>query len=354
MMSQVHGLNRPIFYIIFSSHNKYGAGAAMAVIGIESSAHTLGIGIIENGKILANVKRMYPISDKGMIPMRVADFHVKGVKKLLLEAFATAGIGIDNIEAIGYTMGPGIGPCLSVGNITAKTLASKYRLKIYPVNHAVAHIEIAKHLNKFSDPLALYVSGGNSQILGITDEPFKHYRVYGETFDIGVGNMLDNFARAAGLKPAWGSSVAKLAIGGRYIPMPYTVKGMDFAFTGLQTKAVGMLKGSSPRDVAFSLQETAFSMLCEATERALALLGKKSLLVCGGVAQSQRLKEMLQHVADSQGARFGFAPDQYNADNGAMIALVAEKMLRSEKRSYSIEDCGVRQDYRADGVEITW
>ncbi|MCL5442207.1 MAG: metalloendopeptidase, partial [Candidatus Marsarchaeota archaeon] len=133
-----------------------------------------------------------------------------------------------------------------------------------------------------------------------------------------------------------------------------TVKGMDFAFTGLQTKAVGMLKGSSPRDVAFSLQETAFSMLCEATERALALLGKKSLLVCGGVAQSQRLKEMLQHVADSQGARFGFAPDQYNADNGAMIALVAEKMLRSEKRSYSIEDCGVRQDYRADGVEITW
>ncbi|MGC8537676.1 MAG: tRNA (adenosine(37)-N6)-threonylcarbamoyltransferase complex transferase subunit TsaD [Candidatus Micrarchaeia archaeon] len=326
----------------------------MAVIGIESSAHTLGIGIIEKGKVLANVKRMYPISDKGMIPMRVSDFHVKGVRKLLIEAFTTAGISIDEIDAIGYTMGPGIGPCLSVGNIVAKTLASKYHIKIYPVNHAVAHIEIAKHINRFSDPLALYVSGGNSQILGITEEPFRHYHVYGETFDIGVGNMLDNFARAAGLKPAWGSSVAKLAVGGHYLPMPYTVKGMDFAFAGLQTKAIKMLKGNSASNVAFSLQETAFSMLCEATERALALLGKKSLIVCGGVAQSQRLREMLQFVADSQSAKFGFAPDQYNADNGAMIALVAEKMLESAVRSCDIKECGVRQDYRADSVEITW
>ncbi len=326
----------------------------MAVLGIESSAHTFGIGIVDRGKILANAKRMYPISGKGMIPMRVADFHVRGIKGLLKSAFDESGLGIKDIESVGYTMGPGIGPCLSIGNTVAKTLASKYKLKIYQVNHAIAHIEIAKHINRFSDPLALYVSGGNSQILAITNEPFKHYRVYGETFDIGVGNMLDNFARAAGLKPAWGSSVAKLAAGGKYLPMPYTVKGMDFAFTGLQTKAVSMLRSNSAKDVAFSLQETSFSMLCEATERALALLNKKSVIVCGGVAQSQRLREMLATVASSHGARFGFAPDQYNADNGAMIALVAEKIMASGAKSSRIADCGVRQDYRADSVRITW
>ncbi|EQD60617.1 metalloendopeptidase, glycoprotease family [mine drainage metagenome] len=326
----------------------------MATLGIESSAHTLGIGIVDHGKVLSNVKRMYPISDKGMIPMRVADFHVKNVKRLLKDAFNAAGISINEIDAVGYTMGPGIGPCLSVGNIMAKTLASKYNIRIMPVNHAVAHIEIARRMNNFKDPLALYVSGGNSQILGISDDPFRHYHVYGETFDIGVGNMLDNFARSAGLKPAWGSSVAKLASGGRYIPMPYTVKGMDFAFTGLLTKASGMLSNENKRDIAFSMQETAFSMLCEATERAITLLGKKSLLVCGGVAQSQRLREMLQIVADSHKAKFGFAPDQYNADNGAMIALVAEEMAESNSRSYLISRCKVRQDYRADTVEITW
>ena len=326
----------------------------MAVIGIESSAHTFGVGIIDNGHVLANVKLMYPISGKGMIPMRVADFHTKGIGKLLHESFKTAGISIGSIDAIGYTMGPGIGPCLSVGNIVAKTLALKYNLKIFPVNHAVAHIEIAKHVNRFKDPLALYVSGGNSQILGITGEPFRHYHVYGETFDIGVGNMLDNFARAAGLKPAWGSSVAKLALGGKYILLPYTVKGMDFAFTGLQTKAIEMLHSNSAKDVAFSLQETSFSMLCEATERALALMGKRSLLVCGGVAQSQRLREMLQSIAHSHEAKFGFAQDQYNADNGAMIALVAEKMMKSGQHGYMASECGVRQDYRADTVKVTW
>ena len=92
-------------------------GAIMAVIGIESSAHTLGIGIIEDGKVIANVKRMYPISDKGMIPMRVADFHVRGVRKLLREAFSTAGMDIEDIEAIGYTMGPGIEADFLAGNM---------------------------------------------------------------------------------------------------------------------------------------------------------------------------------------------------------------------------------------------
>ena len=325
----------------------------MVTLGIESSAHTFGVGIVDNGKFLSNKKDMYAISDKGMIPRKVADHHSNTSYAVIEDSLTYAGISLHDIDSIGYTKGPGIGPCLRVGELAAKTLANKLHIPIYPVNHAVAHIEVTKHLSKFKDPLALYVSGGNSQILGVVASPFKHYAVYGETFDIGVGNMLDNFARAANLNPAWGSSVAKLAEGGKYISMPYNVKGMDFTFTGLLTNAVKMLDKASSKDVAFSLQETAFSMLSEATERALMLTSRKELTVCGGVAQSARLAAMLKGMVHMHKAKFYVASNEYNADNGAMIALVAEKMHMSGAKIKD-KDCNVQQRYRADTVRITW
>ncbi len=324
----------------------------MAVLGVESSAHTFGIGIVENGTILANEKSMYKIKS-GIIPMRVADFHARKGASVLKFALKKAGLKLDDIEAIGYTKGPGLGPCLRIGQVLARKLAIENDLPLYPVNHGLAHVEITKHLAHFNDPIALYVSGGNSQILALENEPFRHYHVYGETFDIGLGNMLDSFARSAGLVPAWGSTVAKVADGGRYVQMPYTVKGMDFSFTGLLTNAIKKLDSYSVRDISYSLQETAFSMVAEATERALLLKKKKELIMSGGVAQSKRLREMLGSMAKSHNASFFVAPDEFNSDNGAMIALVAEKMHKSGAR-YGIEKCGIEQRYRLDRVKITW
>jgi len=232
-------------------------------------------------------------------------------------------------------------------------VAERCGVPLYDVNHAVAHIEITKQLFKLVDPLVLYVSGGNSQILAIENEPYRHYHVYGETFDIGVGNMLDSFARSAGLNPAWGSSVAKVAIGGEYIDMPYTVKGMDFTFTGLLTNAIKTLKTSGINDVAYSLQETAFAMLCEAAERALLLTNKREFILCGGVAQSVRLRQMLKIMAESHRVKFCVAENEFNADNGAMIALVAERMLDHGIRP-RMNRCTINQKYRIDSVELSW
>ncbi|MGC8478949.1 MAG: KEOPS complex N(6)-L-threonylcarbamoyladenine synthase Kae1 [Candidatus Micrarchaeia archaeon] len=326
----------------------------MITIGIESSAHTFGVGIVEDGRIIANVKSMYPISNKGIIPMKVADFHQKHAAKMIRKAMEEAGINASEIDAVGYTKGPGIGPCLRIGQLSAIALATSIGKPVYPVNHAVGHIEITKHIYGINDPLVLYVSGGNSQILGIEMKPYPHYHVYGETFDIGVGNMLDSFAREAGLNPAWGSTVAKVAENGKYVKMPYTVKGMDFTFTGLLTNAVSQLKeGKSTEDVAFSLQETAFSMLCEATERALMLTQKKELIACGGVAQSERLDQMLKLVASSHRKKFYVAPNEFNADNGAMIAVVAEKMHKN-RENISIEKPTINQRYRIDSFKLAW
>ncbi len=325
----------------------------MPVLGIESSAHTLGVGIADKGRVLANERRMYSIGSKGILPMKAAALHTKNLRPALKAALSKAGLGMKDIEAVGYTKGPGLGPCLEVGMLAARSLSQRYGIRVFHVNHAVAHIEITSHACKVQDPLVLYVSGGNSQILAVENEPFRHYHVYGETFDIGVGNMLDGFAREAGFERAWGSEVARAAKGGDYVALPYTVKGMDFAFTGLVTAALRLLKTQSLRDVAYSLQETAFAMLCEAMERALLLTGKRSVIVCGGVAQSKRLREMLRSMAAQHRVRFGAAQDEFNADNGAMIALVAENMLRAGMR-HTLEECTVNQKYRIDKVALEW
>ena len=320
----------------------------MLIIGIESSAHTFGVGIVSDSKILANEKEMYPIKDKGMIPSKVAMFHIKNFSKVIKRALEKANIKIRDIDGISYTMGPGMGPSLQVGELVAKTLAKELKVPIVPVNHAMGHIEIAKHFGNLNDPIALYVSGGNSQII----KKFENrYRVIGETLDIGIGNLFDNFAREAKLVPAWGSTVAKLAEKGKFIEMPYTVKGMDFAFTGLLTYSKKLIGKVPLEDICFSLQETAFSMVCEATERALLLTNTKELCVCGGVAQSKRLKEMLSKIAKENNIKFGYAPDEYNADNGAMIAYVGEKLLKCGI-SKNVEECSIKQRYRIEDAII--
>ncbi len=323
----------------------------MLVIGLESSAHTFGVGIVDNGEILANEKMSYNVGKRGMIPAEVAEFHSQNAKKVIEAALEKAGISIKDLEGVGFTKGPGIGPCLQVGELAAKTIAKRLSIPIAQVNHGVGHIEIAKHIAKLKDPIALYVSGGNSQILKRVEKPFPHYHVFGETLDIGVGNMLDSFARKMGLDPAWGSSVEKEAKGGKYFELPYTVKGMDFSFTGLLTKATELIGKISNKDLCYSLQETAFSMICEATERALLLTKSKELCVCGGVAQSTRLKEMLSDMAKEHNIKFGYAPNEFNADNGAMIAYVAEKMIKSGLTS-KVEECSIDQKYRVDKAVI--
>ena len=323
----------------------------MLVIGIESSAHTFGVGIVDDGKILASEKEMFKIGTTGMIPAEVAEFHVNNAADVISRALERAGIGYRDIEGIGYTRGPGLGPCLQVGCLSAKTLAKKLNVKIVPVNHGVGHIEVTRISAGLKDPIALYVSGGNSQILKISDKPFRHYRVLGETFDIGVGNMLDSFARELKLTPSWGSTVEKSALGGKYIEMPYSVKGMDFSFTGLLTKATSLIPEEKKEDLCFSLQEAAFSMLAETAERAILLTNSKELCVCGGVAQNTRLKEMLGLMAKEHGVRFGFVEGALNADNGAMIAMVAERMLRNGF-SVPVNECRTEQRYRVDRARV--
>jgi N6-L-threonylcarbamoyladenine synthase len=295
-------------------------------LGIESTAHTLGVGICElqGGRIrvLANEKSMYkPRAGQGILPRAAADHHSENFLPVLSRALSTSGAKMPEVDLFSFSQGPGIGQCLRVSCAGAKYLAVKYGKPILGVNHCAAHLEISRGLLSMRDPLYVYVSGANTQlIVGNSAKGSPKYAVLGETLDMGLGNLFDVFAREAKLDYPHGSEVARLAANGKYFPLPYTVKGMNFAFAGLLTSAVREVGRKKTEDICHSLMETSFAELCEAAERALCLTGKKEVTVCGGVAQNRRFCGMLSLVANEHGARFGAVAPEYNADNGAMIA----------------------------------
>lgn len=323
----------------------------MLVLGIEGTAHTMGIGIVNSkNEVLADVRKTY-VPAAGIHPREAAHFLGENIKPALDEAFNQANLKFKDIDMISFSQGPGLGPCLRTAATAARTLSLYHNIPLLGVNHCVAHIEIGKVLGNFKDPLALYVSGANTQITKLKE---SRYRVFGETLDIGIGNMLDKFGRETGMKHPAGPKVEELARKGKkYIEMPYVVKGTDLSFSGILTSAVEKYKkGESLEDICYSLQETSFSMLCEVTERALAHLKANEVILIGGVGYNKRLQEMLSLVAEEHNAKF-FTPVKYCGDNGVMIAMLGLLEHESGVRM-KFEDTVVIPDQRTDDIDVIW
>jgi N6-L-threonylcarbamoyladenine synthase/protein kinase Bud32 len=254
----------------------------------------------------------------------------------------------EKITGIAFSQGPGLGPCLRTVATAARSLALALDVPLVGVNHCVAHVEIGCFATGCRDPVVLYASGANTQVIGYLN---GRYRIFGETLDVGVGNALDKFARAKNFPHPGGPHIETQAKNGSYIDLPYTVKGMDLAFSGLVSAAKDH-KAPLP-DVCYSLQETAFAMCVEVTERALSLTGKDEVLLVGGVGANRRLQEMLRIMCEDRGARF-FVPEQkYLGDNGAMIAYTGKLMLESGV-SLPVEASRINPSFRSDEVEVTW
>ncbi len=329
------------------------------VIGIESTAHTFGVGVVRNGEILSNVKRVYTTEKGGIIPVEAARHHFNNKEEVYFEALDGAGIEEKDIDAVAFSQGPGLPPCLLEGMNFAKELSQKLKKPIAPVNHCIAHLEVGR-ITGAKDPVMLYVSGANTQIIAYAS---GKYRVFGETLDIGVGNFIDNFARYIGIGFPGGPAIQKLAEKGKnYVEIPYKVKGMDVALSGILTNLKHKAeKGYSLYDLAYSMQETVFAMLVETAERALAHTGKKELLLGGGVACNSRLQEMCRIMCKERKTgkvRFFCPPKSLLTDNGAMIAYLGEIMLNNERcMKYSpkqLRMVDIKPRQRTDEVEVRW
>ncbi|WP_175059979.1 bifunctional N(6)-L-threonylcarbamoyladenine synthase/serine/threonine protein kinase [Thermococcus sp. 2319x1] len=324
----------------------------MIALGIEGTAHTLGIGIVTEDKVLANVFDTLTTEKGGIHPKEAAEHHAKLLRPLLKKALKEAKISIGDVDLIAFSQGPGLGPALRVVATAARALAIGYNKPIVGVNHCIAHVEITKMFG-VKDPVGLYVSGGNTQVLALEG---GRYRVFGETLDIGIGNAIDTFARELGLGFPGGPKIEKLAQKGeKYIELPYAVKGMDLSFSGILTEAVRKYKSGRYRveDLAYSFQETAFAALVEVTERAVAHTGKEEVVLVGGVAANNRLREMLRIMCEDRGLKFFVPPYDLCRDNGAMIAYTGLRMFKAGIK-FSLEETIVKQKFRTDEVEVTW
>jgi len=327
------------------------------ILGIESTAHTFGIGIVHEGKVLANVKDSYTTEKGGIIPLDAAKHHDRVSEEVYWKAIEQAGINEEDIDALAFSQGPGLSPCLLAGLRFTKKLAEKLKKPIVPVNHCVAHLEIGR-ITGATDPVLLYASGANTQIIAYAS---GKYRIFGETLDIGIGNFIDTFARAAGIGFPGGPKIAELAAKSNekdYIELPYSIKGMDVAFSGMLTKLRQMLESGKYKleDLCFSLQETSFAMLIEAAERALAHTQKSELLLGGGVGCNKRLQEMCKIMCEERGAKFFVPENSLLVDQGAMIAYLGEIML---KKGIKVENKDLRKldimpKQRTDDVEVRW
>ncbi|KAF4120212.1 N6-L-threonylcarbamoyladenine synthase [Geosmithia morbida] len=197
-------------------------------LGCEGSANKLGIGVIEHSlsgstKILSNLRDTFVSPPgTGFLPKDTAAHHRAEFPRLAREALAAAGVSVGDVDCICFTQGPGMGGPLTSVAIGARTLALLWGKPLVGVNHCVGHIEMGRAITGASDPVVLYVSGGNSQVIAYAEQ---RYRIFGETLDIAVGNCLDRFARTLRISndPAPGYNIEQLAKrGSRLLDLPYT------------------------------------------------------------------------------------------------------------------------------------
>ena len=330
------------------------------VLGIESTAHTFSIGWVDGlgvpGKSVSAFVR--PV-EGGIHPREAADHHAENAGDILRQLL-DEGVALSDVKAIAFSQGPGLGPCLRIGASVARSLAMQLDIPLVGVNHCVAHIEVGRERCGCDDPVLLYASGGNTQVIARLD---GRYRVLGETLDIGIGNMLDKFAREQGIPFPGGPKIEQLAqkwieenpassLDG--LELPYAVQGMDLAFSGILNSALKLIdKGTPLEAVCWSIQEHTFAACVEVAERAMAHAGKSELLLGGGVACNERLRDMCVVMTANRGGTSHVPEKMLCVDNGSMIATLGRLQLLWGSPT-KLEESGVRQDLRTDETPILW
>lgn len=356
--------------------------ARVLALGIEGSANKIAVGVVaKDGTILSNVRKTYITPPgTGFLPRETAMHHRDHINGLVLEALQVAGITHRDLSVICYTKGPGMGAPLSVGCLVARVLSLLWKVPLVGVNHCIGHIEMGRMATNSDNPVVLYVSGGNTQVIAFAAQ---RYRIFGETIDIAVGNCLDRVARALsiGNDPAPGYNIEQCAKKGKqFIELPYVVKGMDMSFSGLLSYVESLTahpqfrpfpdapppppkrkcspnltfpEPFTPEDICYSLQETIFAMLVEVTERAMAHCNINDVLVVGGVGCNLRLQEMVKAMVTERGGRSFDMDDRFCIDNGCMIAY-AGLLEFLQGVITPLHKATITQRFRTDDVRVTW
>jgi N6-L-threonylcarbamoyladenine synthase len=321
----------------------------MRVLGIETSCDETGVAIYdsERGLLAHEIYSQVDIHAVygGVVPELASRDHVRKTLPLIERVMKDSHTVSTQIDGIAYTAGPGLAGALLVGATIGRSLAYAWGIPAVAVHHMEGHL-LAPLLeeNQPDFPfLALLVSGGHTLLVDVRG--IGAYHILGESVDDAVGEAFDKTAKILGLGYPGGPALAKLAMSGDrqrfHFPRPMTDRsGLDFSFSGLKTFALNTFHANpeAKADIAAAFEEAAVATLAIKSERALRETKYTRLVVAGGVSANTRLREILDHMAETLGAKVYYPRHEFCTDNGAMIAFAGcKRLMAGEHQSLSIE-----------------
>ena len=314
----------------------------MVILGIDTSCDDTGVGIVHDGKVVANVVASQTALHErygGVMPEQASREHLDVIDGVLAEALEKANLNLEQVDAVAATFGPGLVGALLVGLTYAKALAWSLGKPFVPVHHLEGHIASSLAAGDLTPPfLCLIASGGHTSLFEVP--AWGDYRELGRSRDDAAGEAFDKVARLLDLGFPGGPALSRRAEQGGENAHPFTLPlrgqtGYDFSFSGLKT-AVAVLLQKEPdaavADVAASFEKTVVESLLEVTTRAAHTTGQKNIVIAGGVAANRRLRQRFTET----GLNTYFPPLSLATDNGAMIALAAQHQL-SVKSDWTVD-----------------
>ena len=329
----------------------------MIVLGIDTSCDDTSAAVVADGRsVLSNVVHsqveVHHVHG-GVVPELASREHVRNIMPVVAESLSRARVGMDDLDGVAVTVGPGLVGALLVGLYYVKGLAWARQIPLAPVNHLEGHIlSIFLEERAPSFPfVALTVSGGHTSIYHVED--YGRYTPMGQTLDDAAGEAFDKVAKISGLGYPGGVAIERMALRGRgdRIRFPRAYMGrdsLDFSFSGLKTSVALYMKrwrergaggdGVTLADVVASFQESVVDVLVQKTVTAAQRMGVKSVVMAGGVACNRRLRERLSQAAGEQAMEVYYPRPGYCTDNGAMIAVAGyHSLLRGEKGDMALD-----------------
>ena len=305
----------------------------MIGLSIETSCDETSVAILKDGReVLSNIVSTQIDIHKvygGVVPEIASREHVSNISIVVEQALSEAKVEFKDLDYIGVTYGPGLIGALLVGVSYAKALAYSLNIPIVPTHHIAGHIYANSLVKELSFPLlALVVSGGHTEIIEMTD----HYKFnkLGGTLDDAIGECYDKVARVIGLEYPGGPKIDKLAKLGKptyKLPVPLKDDSYNFSFSGLKSAVINLAHNEEQRgnklneeDLATSFQTVAIESISIKIRKAIIEKGIKTVIVAGGVAANQGLREEMQKISEELNVDLSIPPMKYCTDNATMIA----------------------------------
>ena len=320
------------------------------ILAIETSCDETAAAVIVNGKIESNVIASQSLIHSkygGVVPEVAAREHVKSIIPTLNLALSQSKTSLDQITAIAVTQGPGLMTSLMVGIDTAKAIAFSLKLPLIPINHMEAHIYANFVEQKIAFPaLILIVSGGHTMLVLMKNHGV--YKVVGETLDDAAGEAFDKTAKLLGLGYPGGPVISKLAKQGdpsRFdFPRPMIKSNdLNFSFSGLKTavlykvQELSTINNQLTTDLAASVEAAIVETLISKTGKAIIKFKPKTIMLGGGVAANELLRNRFKQLAKSDKVHCSIPKLEYCTDNAAMIGLAAYYRTKNGKVKFATD-----------------